>query len=74
MNTQDKIKELIKLYEERIYNIDYSGGNSGKERGFIKDLESLLEPECEHKNKVAFNSLKGGASLRCGDCKKVLGF
>ena len=73
MNQNDKIKRLIKRYKEVL-----EGGVEDRDPTVcyiyaIKDLESLLESECEHKN--TYNDTRGLDTyevIRCADCDELL--
>ena len=75
MNTQEKKKEAIKEY---VQLKDYQYGLGIPQHAydrFIDTLESLLEPECEHKNTYHTPTSKHGVKgvhTRCQDCQNIV--
>ena len=71
MNTQEKIKELIEKYKNLCVLRTFSNPSD-----VINDLESLLEPECEHLETVWKESTKstysGYIDQYCADCHEYL--
>ena len=69
MNTQQKIKELLKKYKEQ-RNYAVNSLDKGNMMSFISDLETLLEPECKHENlKRVVGSQHGTILYKYNECK-----
>jgi hypothetical protein len=71
MNTNQKIKELIKEYKD----FQAKGNPKCSTWAVISDLETLLEPECKHENLKRVIGSQHGTILykynECKDCGKV---
>ena len=71
MNTQDKIKELIEKYKKA--QKEAVGCHNWHVMGvMITDLESLLEPECEHEDTTVRGNGQGGINKRCNECDALI--